>query len=453
MFITRRQFLKYCAASAAALGLSQTDLLKLEKAMAADSCDPGTIPGGLGPCPRVIWIAGANCTGCATGLLNFVAPQAGYNPVGYGLTPQTWDENVPSLAAAYPLAGALDFDGDGVIDIGDVAVNVVSIDYYYVVAAAAGDTLNEHMVSLVLDGQPRTPYILMIEGSVQLGGGGNYCRIFEVPPGRTLTIRGANAGGAGAKCMAYSNAAPVASGCKTTDGVKTLAEGSEVTLMDGAAWLASQPNCAAVIAFGTCATWGGIPAAHGNKTNAQSAWFWLEKKNKLGKPIVNVPGCPPHPDWVVAPILEVILNGIGGLAAKLDTDLCTTKILDPGAKALATEGRPKLTYTPVFAKNRTFCDPALGKCPRFGTEVPEHITQCGRDEAVPSGKCLRGVGCNGWKTAPIGAKADCPTRMFNTHTNWCVGNNYPCQGCTDPNFPDGCAPFFLGSKGKWAGIA
>jgi hydrogenase small subunit len=62
------------------------------------------------------------------------------------------------------------------------------------------------------------------------------------------------------------------------------------------------------------------------------------------------------------------------------------------------------------------------------------------------------VGCNGWKTGPIGVKADCPTRMFNTHTNWCVGNNYPCQGCTDPNFPDGCAPFFSGTKGKWAGI-
>gem|GEM_PF-6425672 len=32
--ITRRQFLQYCTASAAALGLSQTDLLKLGKALA-----------------------------------------------------------------------------------------------------------------------------------------------------------------------------------------------------------------------------------------------------------------------------------------------------------------------------------------------------------------------------------------------------------------------------------
>ncbi len=38
MKITRRQFLQYCTASAAALGLSQTDLLELEKALAADVC-------------------------------------------------------------------------------------------------------------------------------------------------------------------------------------------------------------------------------------------------------------------------------------------------------------------------------------------------------------------------------------------------------------------------------
>jgi len=441
MFITRRQFLKYCAASAAALGLTQTDLLKLEKAMAeVTSCDPGTIPGGLGPCPRVVWIAGANCSGCATGLLNFVAPQSGYSPLGMALTPETWTENVPALAAAYPLLGALDFDGDGVIDIGDVAVNVISIDYAYIVAGAAGDVLNEHMLSIV---QSTQPYVLLMEGAVQIKGEGLFCRIFEVPEGRTITIP--------ARCAYYNGTKPgFAAG-------KTLVAGDDVTFADGSAYLASRPNCAAVLAMGTCATWGGIPAAKGNKTGAISAWEWLAKKNGLTTPICNIPGCPPHPDWVVAPILHLILHGLADLAANLDTSLCTTKINDPGVAGLMNEARPKLTYLPMFPASKVFCDPNEGHCPRLQADPTQDpletkLVNCGRSTAHPNGRCLRLVGCNGWKGGAIGVKADCPTRMFNTHTNWCVGNNYPCQGCTDPNFPDGCSPFFEAAKGKWAGI-
>lgn len=457
MFITRRQFLKYCAASAAALGLSQTDLLKLEQAMAANTaCDPGElspIPTGL-PVPRVIWIAGANCSGCATGLLNFVAPQSGFSPLGYALTPETWTETVPSIQAAYGLVPNLDgvnlstlglpsnYGSNGLLDIGDVAMNVISIDYAYIVAAAAGDVLNTHMFNLVESGDP---YVLMIEGAIQLKAEGKFCRIFEVPPGKSLTVQAS-------KCKAYL-------------ADKTIHEGEDVTITDGSAWLASQDNCVAVIAFGTCAAWGGVPAAKGNKTGAQSVWFWLEKKNMLGKPIVNIPGCPPHPDWLIAPVLDLILrlagiwpDGLAGFAAQLDTDLCSTKLHasydeDVDWTKVANEDRPKLTYLPLFPKNKIFCSPE-GGCPRYETgPLVQSILQAGRDPVnKPNGRCLRAVGCNGWKTGPIGCKADCATRMFNTHTNWCVGNNYPCQGCTDPNFPDGCAPFLLADKGKWAGI-
>lgn len=417
MIITRRQFLKYCAASAAALGLSQTDLLRLEKAMAAvTSCAPGTIPGLGVPCPRIVWIAGANCSGCATSLLNFVAPMQGYAPYqsGIGLEPELWTEYVDAISAAYPLVGALDVDGDGLLDVGDVAVNVVSIDYAYIVAAAAGDVLNEHMYDLVYE-NPQ-PYVLMIEGAIPKKSGGLFCRIFEAP--------------------GPINIAPTA---RWSAG-KTIPAGEDVTMRDGALWMAQQSNCLAVVAFGTCATWGGIPAARGSVTGSKSAWEWLVKIHGLNKPIVNVPGCPPHPDWLIAPVLELILNGLSGLAGKLNY-------------GVDYKGRPKCTYKPIFKRNKTLCTgwnerPEHPPCPRY--ELAPSITslcQAGRSTAHPNGRCMRPVGCCGWKAGRRGAKADCSTRMWNTHTNWCVGNNHPCQGCTDPDFPDGCSPFYTSSKG------
>src|SRR5271166_2903621 len=58
------------------------------------------------------------------------------------------------------------------------------------------------------------------------------------------------------------------------------------------------PKATAVVAVGTCATYGGIHAMAGNPTGAMGVpdylgWGW---KSKAGIPIVCVPGCPIHPD-------------------------------------------------------------------------------------------------------------------------------------------------------------
>jgi Ni,Fe-hydrogenase I small subunit len=55
-------------------------------------------------------------------------------------------------------------------------------------------------------------------------------------------------------------------------------------------------------------------------------------------------------------------------------------------------------------------------------------------------------GCVGYLAGPKFVRADCPTRQWNTHTNWPVGNNFPCNGCTDPGFPDKNSPFFRRTK-------
>ena len=51
-------------------------------------------------------------------------------------------------------------------------------------------------------------------------------------------------------------------------------------------WLAS----GAVIAIGSCASWGGVPSADPNPTGAVGVDSVIS-----GKPIVNLPGCPPNP--------------------------------------------------------------------------------------------------------------------------------------------------------------
>ena len=69
------------------------------------------------------------------------------------------------------------------------------------------------------------------------------------------------------------------------------------------------PGAAAYIAIGTCATWGGIPAAAGNITGSMSLTDFLGKdyRSALGVPVVNVPGCSPVGDNFTETVAAVLL--------------------------------------------------------------------------------------------------------------------------------------------------
>src|SRR5438046_4035897 len=69
------------------------------------------------------------------------------------------------------------------------------------------------------------------------------------------------------------------------------------------------PGAAAVIAIGTCATWGGIPAADGNPTGAMSVMDFLGKdyRSAFGLPVVNVPGCAPIGDNFTETVTAILL--------------------------------------------------------------------------------------------------------------------------------------------------
>ncbi|HVE57083.1 MAG TPA: hypothetical protein VNB22_09660, partial [Pyrinomonadaceae bacterium] len=75
------------------------------------------------------------------------------------------------------------------------------------------------------------------------------------------------------------------------------------------------PKAAAVIAIGTCATYGGIHAMEGNPTGAMGLADYLgwDFKSTLGLPIINVPGCPVQPDNFMETVLYLLYQ-VSGLA-------------------------------------------------------------------------------------------------------------------------------------------
>ncbi|MGH2400884.1 MAG: hydrogenase expression protein HypE, partial [bacterium] len=82
------------------------------------------------------------------------------------------------------------------------------------------------------------------------------------------------------------------------------------------------PRAEAVIAIGSCATWGGIPAAAGNVTGAMGLEDHLgcEFRSRGGLPIVNVPGCAPSGDGFVETLIYVGLHLQGLVPLELDEE-------------------------------------------------------------------------------------------------------------------------------------
>ena len=66
---------------------------------------------------------------------------------------------------------------------------------------------------------------------------------------------------------------------------------------------------AAALAVGQCATYGGIPAAKPDPTGSKGVMEFF-KDNGIKTPVINIPGCAPHPDWMVGTIAHALMFGI-----------------------------------------------------------------------------------------------------------------------------------------------
>jgi len=174
------------------------------------------------------------------------------------------------------------------------------------------------------------------------------------------------------------------------------------------------------VAVGTCAAFGGITAGGINPTDACGLQYEGERpggllgtayRSRAGLPVINVAGCPTHPNWVMETLMALAAGMLD--AASLD---------------------------------------ALGR-PRF---YADHLVHhgCTRNEFYefkasaeqPSdlGCMMEHMGCKGTQV-----HADCNTRLWNGEGS-CTRGGYACIACTEPGFEEPGHPFQ--STPKIAGI-
>ena len=160
------------------------------------------------------------------------------------------------------------------------------------------------------------------------------------------------------------------------------------------AFLMAAEKAKYIIAVGTCASYGGISAARPNPSGSKGI------QELLNRPVIRLPCCPCHPDWVVGTVAHLTAFGIPELDA---------------------ENRPILFYGVTIhdsCTRRGLFDKGI-----FATE----LGQTG---------CMFHLGCRG----PV-TRTDCPKRKWDGYVNWPIGNNTCCIGCAQSYFPDGMEPF------------
>jgi hydrogenase small subunit len=158
----------------------------------------------------------------------------------------------------------------------------------------------------------------------------------------------------------------------------------------------------AIVAVGQCATYGGIPSAKPNPTNARGLKDYLTEIG-INKPVINLPLCPVNGEHVLLTLAAVMINA----PVELDE-----------------HGRPKA----FFGTNMH--DELCPYRPYYDRGI--FITVPGEGEG-----CRYKIGCKGPLT-----HTDCPSRKWVNHTSYCVEVGAPCIGCSEPGWPDRFSPFY-----------
>jgi hydrogenase small subunit len=289
------------------------------------------------------------CTGSAAalGLASSLGPLQRALAATSG-PPIIWIKGAACTGCTVSLANRI--SSSAPVDLADLLIHTIDLVYHPTLMGAAGDLAVQTLQSAAAG-----KFILAVEGGIPTIYNGKTCTIY------------------------------------TQNGV-------DVTALQAVQQLA--PKAAAVLSIGTCASYGGMSAAKPNPTQVKSV------SAATGISTINIPGCPPHPDWIVWTIAQLL----AGSTPSLDSSRRPTSL--------------------------------------YGSTVH---SQCSRKNAswatslASTGLCNGNLGCKGRQT-----HADCPTRLWNNETNWCVGSvsssgngaDSLCQGCTESGFPDKFAPLF-----------
>lgn len=222
--------------------------------------------------------------------------------------------------------------------------NIISFDYDETLMAAAGDAAEQAREQAIADNFGE--YLAIVDGSVPLADGG----VYNTAAGRTAE--------------------------------QILTESVE--------------GAAAVVAVGTCASFGGIPYAYPNPTGAVPISEIIPDK-----PVVNVSGCPPIPAVITGTLLQYYTQG---------------RLPD-----LDDHGRP-LAF---------FGNSIHDRCYRRPFYDQGKFAKSFDDEGARNGWCLYELGCKGPTTYNA-----CATLKWNDGTSFPIESGHPCLGCSEPGFWD-----------------
>ncbi len=238
----------------------------------------------------------------------------------------------------------------------EIVLDILSVDYHETIMAAAGKQAEENLAKVV--GENKGAYIAVVEGSIPTKDDGVYCTI----------------GGRSAMQIAREVCG----------------------------------NAAATIAIGTCAAFGGIPAAAPNPTGAISVADAIPGIKNL----INLPACPANVENLTALIVYYL----------------TFKTWP----ALDHYNRPLFAYGKAIHDN----------CQRRAYFDAGQYVEMWGDEGHRTGYCLYKMGCKG----PVTFQ-NCPQILWNEGTNWPIGCGHPCIGCAEPDFWDKMTPFYQHLEG------
>ncbi len=473
MAITRRQFVTRLGTLAAAMGMSQVDLAKVAEAFAHGSVWTGAWTDK----PKVVWVHGAECTGCSTSLLGLFEDVRGTaiegtsistlkaldyavggngdggNVAGsataaaLGITKETGADHpyghrtIFESSAASALSGTgVNFESAGtnggnsafVATIADVLIDFIDLQYHETVMGMGGDLAYQWLDQLRKDtAGASTPFVLVVEGSIQPKDEGGYWNAGD----------GALHDGA-AWCSIGMNEAG------------TAEHSFDETVKD----LATHPKCAAIIPIGQCACFGGYPACVSpilgeGQTGALGTEEFLRTKCgaagiAAADKVVAVPGCPTNPWWFVLTVVAWLV--------------------DFTQSAVGADGPLKILHRNGAGLNVSINASAVDKQRRLKAVygVPLHGPYCKRYQDALNGVfatkpgepgCLQLIGCKGPQTmtlcGPHGWNGQNPRNdstldygVGGTNGNKggnCVAGGHPCMACTEKGYPDAFLPFVI----------
>ncbi|MFQ3660880.1 MAG: hydrogenase [Chloroflexaceae bacterium] len=174
-------------------------------------------------------------------------------------------------------------------------------------------------------------------------------------------------------------------------------------------WVYELANQASiVVAIGDCACWGGIPAVAPNPSEsiglqylrrARGGFLGGDWRSKAGLPVINIPGCPAHPDWVT----QILVAVASGRADDV---------------ALDELQRPQTFF-------KSFTQTGCTRVQFF--EYKQSTLEFG--QGTRTGCLFYEFGCRGPMT-----RSPCNRILWNRQSSK-TRAGMPCTGCTEPEFP------------------